>query len=448
MDRNKMSLSVWTVLPGRACVRIFNAKFTVFGNAFERSKLFSCHKEVACFDSCLRSEARERVGTRVRMGAMVLCRSRYGSNAHKRLTTRQDSTQLKRDSVMTTHSRTQPPVIIVGSGLSGLSAAAYLALAGHAVTLFEKARTPGGRARTRQRNGFFFNQGAHAFRLHGPGERVLSELGVSSSGSPPQSSGAFALADGKVHPLPTEAASLLEIPFLTDAAKEELIRVFGRVKHLNTEELQERSLQEWLEQQVQHPQVCQVLLTRARISTYTHAPDLLSAGLALSLLTSQVLYLDGGWQTLVDGLRQKAQEAGARLITQARVETIEVAGEGYRVLLADGSHYEASAVLLATDPETASALIADGTHEALRRFAAQSIPACVACLDIALRRLPRAGNLVTLCMDRPLYYAVHSASAHLAPEGSALVHLMKYLRPGEAAELEANRQDLEALMDL
>src|SRR6266567_7276565 len=324
MDRNKMSLSVWTVLPSRACVRIFNAKFTVFGNAFERSKLFSCHKEVACFDSCLRSEARERVGTRVRMGAMVLCRSRYGSNAHKRLTTRQDSTQLKRDSVMTTHSRTQSPVIIVGGGLSGLSAAAYLARAGHAVLLFEKASTPGGRARTRQRNGFFFNQGAHAFRLHGPGERVLSELGVSSSGSPPQSSGAFALADGKVHPLPTEAASLLEIPFLTDAAKEELIRVFGRVKHLNTEELQERSLQEWLEQHVQHPQVCQVLLTRARISTYTHAPDLLSAGLALSLLTSQVIYLDGGWQTLVDGLRQKAQEAGARLITQARVETIEV----------------------------------------------------------------------------------------------------------------------------
>ena len=35
-----------------------------------------------------------------------------------------------------------------------------------------------------------------------------------------------------------------------------------------------------------------------------------------------------------------------------------------------------------------------------------------------------------------------------APEGSALVHLMKYLRPGEAAEPEGSRQDLEALMDL
>ncbi|GHO63042.1 dehydrogenase [Ktedonobacter sp. SOSP1-52] len=349
---------------------------------------------------------------------------------------------------MTTHTRTQPPVIIVGGGLSGLSAAAYLARAGHGVMLFEKASTPGGRARTRERNGFFFNQGAHALRLHGPGERVLNELGVAYRGSLPQPSGIFGLVDGKLYPLPTEATSLLEIPFLTDAAKAELIRVLGRVNHLNTEDLQERSLQEWLEEQVQHPQVRQFLLARARISTYTHAPDLLSAGLFLSLLATQVLYLDRGWQTLVDGLRQKAQEAGARLITQARAQAIEVAGKGYRMHLADGSSVEASAVLLATDPETACALVADGTHEALHRWAAQAIPARVACLDIALRRLPRAENLVTLCMDRPLYYAVHSASAHLAPEGSALVHLMKYLQPGEAAEPEATQQELEALMDL
>ncbi|GHO77758.1 hypothetical protein KSD_55290 [Ktedonobacter sp. SOSP1-85] len=72
----------------------------------------------------------------------------------------------------------------------------------------------------------------------------------------------------------------------------------------------------------------------------------------------------------------------------------------------------------------------------------------MACLDIALRRLPRAENLAALCVDRPLYYAVHSTSAHLAPEGGALIHLMKYLRPGEAAEPEATRQELEALMNL
>lgn len=337
---------------------------------------------------------------------------------------------------MTTHLRTQPPVIIVGGGLSGLSAAAYLSRAGHAVMLFEKASTPGGRARTRQRNGFFFNQGAHAFRLHGPGEQVMSELGISYSGTLPPPSGSFGLVDGEVRPLSTVTAS------------PEMLRLFDRVKHLNIAGLQESSMQEWLDQQIPHPLIRQFLLARARVATHTHAPDLLSAGLVLSLLTAQVTYLDDGWQTLVEGLRQKAQEAGARLITQARVKAIEIAGEKYRVRLEDDSRHEASAVLLATDPETASALVLDGTHEALSRWAAQAIPASVACLDIALRRLPRAENFFTLCMDRPFYYAVHSASAHLAPEGNALVHLMKYLRPGEAAEPQATRQELEALMDL
>ncbi|GLV54137.1 dehydrogenase [Dictyobacter sp. S3.2.2.5] len=349
---------------------------------------------------------------------------------------------------MTTHPHTQSPVIIVGGGLSGLSAAAYLARAGHAVTLFEKASTLGGRARTREQNGFFFNQGAHAFRLHGSGDQVLGELGVSySSTAQSQPSGASILADGKLHLMPA-GASLLEIPFLADTVREELTHVFGLLPHLNFEKLQGISMQEWLEQEVQHPQVRQILLARARISTYTDAPDLLSAGLALSLMIRQVCYLDGGWQTLVDGLRQQTQEAGARLITQARIKAIEVAGEGYRVRLADSSGYDASAVVLATDPETACALVADGTHEVLRRFAAQAIPASVTCLDIALRRLPRVENLTALCVDRPLYYSVHSASAHLAPEGSALIHLMKYLRPGESAEPEVNRQELEALMDL
>lgn len=349
---------------------------------------------------------------------------------------------------MTRSTPPQLPVIIVGAGLSGLSSAASLSQAGHAVTLFEKARVPGGRARTRQHNGFFFNQGAHALYLHGPGEQVLRELGVRYSGSQPQRSGYLGLKGGKIHSLPTGATSLLETRLLAPAARAELLGLYDRFKRMKYAEFQGISLQDWLEQHVQHPQVRQFLLAGARIATYAHAPDLLSAGLALSLLAAQVWYLDGGWQTLVDDLRQKAQEAGARIITQARVQAIEIAGEEYSVRLADGSSYPASAVLLATDPETASALVLDGAHEALRRFAAQAVPSRVACFDIALRRLPRARNLFTVNMDRPLYYSVHSASAHLAPEGGALVHLMKYLRPGEAAEPEATRQELEALMDL
>jgi hypothetical protein len=65
-----------------------------------------------------------------------------------------------------------------------------------------------------------------------------------------------------------------------------------------------------------------------------------------------------------------------------------------------------------------------------------------------LRRLPEPQHLFALGIDRPLYYAVHSAWAKLAPEGRALVHTQKYLQPNEKAAPETTRHELEALLDL
>jgi phytoene dehydrogenase-like protein len=48
-------------------------------------------------------------------------------------------------------------VIVVGGGLAGLAAAAYLARAGRSVTLFEQAAAVGGRARTRKQGAFSLN---------------------------------------------------------------------------------------------------------------------------------------------------------------------------------------------------------------------------------------------------------------------------------------------------
>jgi phytoene dehydrogenase-like protein len=349
---------------------------------------------------------------------------------------------------MTANTFTQLPIIIVGGGLAGLSAAALLARAGHAVTLFEQAGAPGGRARTKQDSDFFFNQGAHAFYVGGPGERLLSELGVHYSGASPLRGKYLALDGGKLQAFPINMTSLLRATSLSLGAKLDLIRFFSAVKRVKLADLHRVSLQDWLEQRVRYPQVRRLLLAGARLATYTNAPDLLAASLLVPVVDADVRYLDGGWQTLVNGLRQVAQEAEAKIVTHARVAAIEISAERHAVRLADGSLYPAAAVLLAIDPEGASALVAGGTHEELRRWAAQSIPARVACFDVALRRLPRPQNLVAIGIDRPLYLSVHSASARLAPQGSALIHTMKYFKPDEPAEPEAPRQELEALLDM
>src|SRR2546422_11169682 len=77
------------------------------------------------------------------------------------------------------HNPSYADIIIVGGGLSGLAAATYAAKSGRTVTLFEKASEPGGRAITKQRNGFSLNLGAHALYYQTEAGEVFRRLGGS-----------------------------------------------------------------------------------------------------------------------------------------------------------------------------------------------------------------------------------------------------------------------------
>jgi phytoene desaturase len=56
-------------------------------------------------------------------------------------------------------------IIVIGAGLGGIATAARLAKAGHTVTVFEKASTPGGRVSVIQRNGYRFDVGPTLFLM-------------------------------------------------------------------------------------------------------------------------------------------------------------------------------------------------------------------------------------------------------------------------------------------
>jgi phytoene dehydrogenase-like protein len=338
-------------------------------------------------------------------------------------------------------------VVVVGGGLAGLAAAAYAARSGRTVTLFEKASQTGGRAITNHRAGFSMNLGAHALYYQAEAGEVLRELGVSYSGKEPPS--LFALSGDKLHKLPLSPLTLLRSTLLDVPAKLEMSRVLAAAMLANTQALQRMSLQEWLEQHVRHPQLRALLLMLARVTTYTDAPELLSAALFVDIMRKapKVLYLDGGWQTLVDGLRQAALDAGARIVTGARVVAVEHEELVQGVRLANGELFPAEAVIVATGPEEASALLDGGEHAALRRWVQEAVPARVACLDVALRSLPEPKHLGVLSLDQPLYMVVHSASARLAPENGALIHTIKYLKPGERYDPQAVEHELESLLN-
>ncbi len=348
------------------------------------------------------------------------------------------------------HNTENARVVVIGGGLAGLAAATYLARAGRAVTLFEKAGVVGGLAVTKRHGEFYFNRGAHALYYHAEAGEVLRELGVHYSGREPSLSMAWAVEGNRLHLLPTSSLALMRTTIMDVPAKLEFGRLLAMVQLLDPQTLRGVSLQEWLEQQVHHPQVRQFLSAYARLTTYTNAPQIMDAGFFMTLLRKipRVLYLDGGWQTLVDGLRQAAEQAGVQIVTSARVEAIEHEEHVRGVRLAGGETCQAEAVVMAMDPAGASALVDGGTHAMLSRWAQEAVPAQAACLDVGLWRLPRPRSLFALGFDQPVYLSVHSAFAELAPKGGALVHTVKYLPPGEPGDPRNDEHELEALLDL
>jgi phytoene dehydrogenase-like protein len=184
------------------------------------------------------------------------------------------------------------------------------------------------------------------------------------------------------------------------------------------------------------------------VVTYSAAIDELSAAVALGqlqlILGENVRYLDGGWQTLVDGLRQRVEEAGARIESGSRVAAIAGEEDGVRLTLAGGRQVTATAAVLALSPQAAARLVPDSDY--LNIVAASAVPVRFAGMDVALRRLPRPEHAIVFAMDQPVYLSTHSEFGRLAPAGGAIVHLGRYLGTDEAAS-DKSEQEMLALLD-
>jgi phytoene dehydrogenase-like protein len=344
-------------------------------------------------------------------------------------------------------------VIVIGAGIAGLAAAALLARQGKRVLLVEQSKSVGGRAKTRVLDGFHFNLGAHALYRGGPAEAVLQELGVRYGGSAPPLTGQLALKNGQLHTFPTGTVSLLTTDLLGLSSKLEAARMLGSVARIRTDDIMDVPLAEWVDSQISHPEVRSLLLAVFRLTTYVNAPDKLSAGCAVKqlqmALDKGVVYMDNGWQTLVNGLRHAAEREGVVIRTGVRAESIErtTTGAVAGVRLSTGDCLKAPVVLVASSPSVASALVGAAFTDSAK-WAEESVAVKAACMDVALERLPRPRTLFALGIDKPLYFSVHSSSARLAPEGSAVLHMIWYLPSGTDGSPERIKCEFDNLLDL
>jgi len=343
-------------------------------------------------------------------------------------------------------------IVVVGGGLAGLSAAALAARAGARVTLVEKAGGIGGRAATQTKAGFVQNLGPHALYRGAAGMRVLRGLGIEPRGGIPSASGGHAVAGGRLHALPGGPVSLLTTSLLGLGAKLEVGRLLARLPRVDAAAVDGVTIHDWLARTIQHEPVRRLVEALFRLSTYVNDPRRMSAGLAVRqlqlALAHNVLYLDGGWQTLATGLRERGEQAGVRFVTSARAVRVEHDGAVRAVVLADGTRLEAAATILAVDPPAVLELLGEVRDPLLAAAGRSSTPVEAACLDVCLSRLPRPRSTFALGVDRPLYFSVHSAVAKLAPEHQAMVHVAKYLAPDAPADGSGEERELEGLLDL
>ena len=161
------------------------------------------------------------------------------------------------------------------------------------------------------------------------------------------------------------------------------------------------------------------------------------------------MYLDGGWQTIVDGLVTVATNAKANIVRGKKATNVQRSNSGWQVTLSDHSQISAKIVVIAAGPREAYALFQDNERpEVLSKAVKEAKPIHLACLDVALSSLPQKDVLFALGIDSPLYYSVHSAAARLAPENGAMIHVAKYLGASIQSKPKDDEKELEELLDL
>ncbi len=342
--------------------------------------------------------------------------------------------------------------VVVGGGIGGLASAALLAREGKRVVLLEKASGLGGRGATQVESGFHFNLGPHALYRGGDAMRILRGLGVKPTGGVPSADGGLAVRGGRGHTLPGGFISLLTTDLLGVGGKLEIARLLATLPRIDASAQDSTSWGDWVNKNLTNPVARELLTALIRLSTYTNAPRLLSAGAALRQLqmavTDNVLYADGGWQTVVDGIRAVAADAGVEIRCGARVAAVCASDVGQRVELADGGSLEAGAVVMAVPPNVAASLCDGEGGAAITSWSEELVPVRAACLDVGLSQLPKSRNLFALGIDEPLYMSVHTAVARLAEPGGSVIQVAKYLAAGEESDAKAVEAELEGLLDL
>jgi len=339
-------------------------------------------------------------------------------------------------------------VTVLGGGIAGLTAAIYLAQAGKKVLLLDKAAKLGGRGSSNTIGDAHLNLGAHA--LYTNCIEILNEVGVIVSGKLPKLSGAFILGDQSNQMKIIEAFNLFLGNHLKWKEKMEFIRFYRHIRKMDLDEINHISLEEYLNRKITSSRVKNLILAFIRVSTFTSNSELISAGVAIGQLRSaKVLYINDGWQSIVNDLIKKANQLGVTIQNSTVVSKITGSYPNINLILKNDTRINTSCLLSTINPIDLVKLIEEPISDSFLQKCNQMIPVKAACLDLVMKGLPNPKLNFALGVDQPWYFSNHSSVAKLSnKEGEIVVHLMKYLNSVNETDSKKDEEELEGLLDV
>ncbi len=127
------------------------------------------------------------------------------------------------------------------------------------------------------------------------------------------------------------------------------------------------SLRQWAESEIREPMIRHLFYALCRTATYSRDIDYQLTGPVIKQLQrslkSGVRYIDGGWQTIIDQLRELAARNGVTILNHKHVREIEYDTRVRKLHFEDGDSLDVDQVITTMSPaETSKLLRGAATH--------------------------------------------------------------------------------------
>lgn len=333
----------------------------------------------------------------------------------------------------------------------GLAAAYYAAKAGHQVVVFESDPGPGGMAAHFDFDGLSIEKFYHfVCKTDAPTFEMLDELGLGDKMRWVDTKMSYYI-DGTIHPWGGPFA-LLRFPLMSFVQKfRYALSVFRQTKKSHFDDLEHLSARDWIVRDCGQATYDLLWKRLLELKFYEYANDISAAWIATrvkrignsrkSMMQETLGYIDGGTQTLVDGLMDGIKAMGGEIHLGAPVAEVTSEAGGVTGLRVGDVHHSFDHVISTVPTPLVRRMVPGLTSEEHDRYDAITNIGVV-CLLFKLRK-PVTENFWLNIIDEGIDIPGIVEFSNLRPTSDTVVYVPYYMPVTNAKWSQDNQAFLD-----